>query len=90
MEGSNIPSIPYLMASNTFTRCTISGSTQHTRKGTQGRPKEYDDVYGQRLFAGDSARIKAMGYSRNDLVRLATHKFLEDLENNVHTELVNT
>jgi len=27
------------MASNSFTRTTISGQTQHTRKGTQGRKK---------------------------------------------------
>ena len=27
----------YCMASNTFTRHTITGDTQHTRKGTQGR-----------------------------------------------------
>jgi len=54
----------------------------------RGRKKVFDEKYGQRLFAGDSNRIKAMGYSRTDFVRLATHKFLSDLENNGDTELV--
>lgn len=44
--------------------------------------------YGQRLFEGDEQRIKNLGYSKNDFVRLATHKFLIDLENSGYTELV--
>ena len=76
------------MAHNTFTRQTISGTERHTRKGTQGRKQQFDKRYGQRLFKGDSSRIKAMGYSKNDLVRLATHKFLDELDNNVSPELL--
>jgi len=76
------------MSSNTFTRTTISGTTQHTRKGTQGRPKQFADKYGQRLFMEDDARITELGFEKNDFVRLAVHKFL--LDNYGHTELVNT
>ena len=75
-----------LMASNSFTRTTISGQTQHTRKGTQGRPKVFGDKYGQRLFKEDDAKIKELRLEKNDLVRLAVHKFL--LDNYGHTELV--
>jgi len=76
------------MASNSFTTVTITDSTRRTRKGTQGRKQQFDKRYGQRLFKGDSSRIKAMGYSKNDLVRLATHKFLDELDNYVSPELL--
>ena len=78
------------MAANTYTRITISGAEQHTRNGTQGRPKQYADPYVQRLFEEDEAWIKANGYSRNDFVRLATHAMIEKMDNSVYTELVNT
>ena len=78
------------MSSKTVTRKDVSGKTTEYARGKQGRPKMFDKKYGQRLFSGDSDRIKAMGYSKTDFVRLATHKFLNDLENNGYTELVNT
>lgn len=76
------------MASNDFERVTISGTSSFSRKGTQGRKKIFGKKYGQRLFEGDEQKIKNLGYSKNDFVRLATHKFLLDLENNGYTELV--
>lgn len=66
---------------------TVDGRPYRTKKRS-GRKKVFDSKYGQRLFLGDSNRIKAMGYSKTDFVRLATHKFLSDLENNGDTELV--
>lgn len=76
------------MSSNVYTRRTISGTTQHTRKGTQGRPKQFADKYGQRLFVEDEERIIDLGFEKNDFVRLAVHKFI--LDNYGYTELVNT
>ena len=75
------------MASKTFTRVTITGSTEHTRR-KQGRPQTYGKKYGQRLFTDDDARIKELGFEKNDFVRLAVHKFI--LDNYGRTELVNT
>jgi len=88
MEGSNIPSIPYLMSTSTITRITADGTQTEYRRGKQGRPKRFADKYGQRLFVEDDARIADLGFEKNDFVRLAVHKFI--LDNYVHTELVNT
>lgn len=32
------------MSNNTYTRTTITGATQHTRKGTQGAPIKADEL----------------------------------------------
>lgn len=32
------------MANNTYTRTTITGASQHTRKGTQGAPHKSDEL----------------------------------------------
>lgn len=79
------------MSANTYTRKTVDGEVvTYSRKGTQGRPKRFGKKYGQRLFVEDEEKIRAMGYGKNDFVRLATHKLIMDICNNGYTELVNT
>jgi hypothetical protein len=79
------------MATNTYQRTDVTGTvTKHSRKGTQGRPRRFGKKYGQRLFTEDEEKIKQMGYEKNDFVRLATHKLVEDMANNGYTELVKT
>ena len=76
------------MASRTVTRTDVTGKVTEYTRTKQGRPKQFADKYGQRLFVEDDARITELGFEKNDFVRLAVHKFL--LDNYGHTELVNT
>ena len=46
------------MASNTYTRTTITGTTQHSRKGTQGRPKGTGEGKKPRPFASSDANYE--------------------------------
>lgn len=78
------------MSSSTKIQCTVDGKSTEHKRVRQGRPQTFESPYGQRLFLGDSERIAKLGLERNDLVRLATHKFLNELENSVYTELVKT
>jgi hypothetical protein len=79
------------MASNIYTRHTITGDTMHTRKGTQGRkpsglgkPKLY------RLYNKTNEKLAAISeilgylYNENEIVREAVEKHVDF----IYTELV--
>ena len=81
------------MTHNTYTRHTITGSRQFTRKGTQGRkPSGLGKPELYRLYAEDEEKLlilkEKLGtyYNKNEIVRQAVHLALET----VYTELLKT
>lgn len=80
------------MASNLYTRTTADGkTTQHTRKGTQGRkPSGLGKPELYRLYAEDEEKLSILKeklgiyYNKNEIVRQAVRLALET----VYTELV--
>lgn len=81
------------MASNIYTRHTITGSQKFTRKGTQGRkPSGLGKPELYRLYAEDEEKLLilkeklGMYYNKNEIVRQAVRLALET----VYTELLKT
>jgi len=79
------------MASNTFTRHTITGPRTYSRKGTQGRkPSGLGKPELYRLYAEDEKKLLVLKeklgcyYNKNEIVRQAVHLALET----IYTELV--
>ena len=74
------------MASNTFTRHTITGPRTYSRKGTQGRkPSGLGKPELYRLYAEDEEKLlilkEKLGtyYNKNEIVRQAVHLALETI-----------